>query len=181
MQHPSQGNSFFNFLFRAVPMAYGSSQARGRIRATAYATVTATRDPSHVCNLHHSSWQHGILNPLNKPRDRTDIFMDTSWVLNPPSLNGNSSGKLWTLSRPKEAGRQGYPGKKPGLDVVTDSCFFALNFSSLFQNHVPGPSSKQAWLVTTGLSHPQSFLRTSSQGQSVKPSSTQEDQREGTE
>ena len=39
------------FPFRATPEAYGGSQARGLIRATA----TATSDPSHVCNLHHSS------------------------------------------------------------------------------------------------------------------------------
>jgi len=37
----------------------------------AYARATATRDPSHVCNLHHSSRQHQILNPLSKARDRT--------------------------------------------------------------------------------------------------------------
>ena len=43
-------------LFRAAPAAYGSSQARGRIRAAAaYATATATQDPSQVCVLHHSS------------------------------------------------------------------------------------------------------------------------------
>ena len=42
----------------------------------AYATATATPDPSHVCNLHHSSWQHQSLNPLGKARDQTCILMD---------------------------------------------------------------------------------------------------------
>ena len=28
------------------------------------ATATAARDLSHVCDLHHTSWQHQILNPL---------------------------------------------------------------------------------------------------------------------
>ena len=44
---------FFFFLFGAVPTAYGSSQARGQIRAmaVAYTTATATWDPIHVCNL----------------------------------------------------------------------------------------------------------------------------------
>ena len=28
-------------------------------------------DPSHVCNLHHSSQQHQILNPLREARDQT--------------------------------------------------------------------------------------------------------------
>ena len=46
------------------------------------ATATAAWDPSHICNLHHSSWQHGILNPMNKARDRTCILMDTNQVLN---------------------------------------------------------------------------------------------------
>ena len=52
-------------------MAYGGSQARGLIGAVASGLhrVTATPDPSHVCNLHHGSWQHRILNPLNKVRD----------------------------------------------------------------------------------------------------------------
>ena len=52
-------------LFRATPSAYGGSQARGRIRAT------ATPDPSHVCNLHHSSWQQWILTSLSEARDQT--------------------------------------------------------------------------------------------------------------
>ena len=37
----------------------------------AYTTVTATWDPSSICDLHHSSRQHQILNPLSKARDRT--------------------------------------------------------------------------------------------------------------
>ena len=46
----------------------------------AYATATATQDPSQVCNLHHSSQQHRILIPLSKDRDQTRILMDTSQV-----------------------------------------------------------------------------------------------------
>ena len=74
---------FFVFLiFRAAPTAYGTSQARGPIRATAagLTTATATPDPSHVFDLHHSSWQHWILNPLSEARDQTYILMDTSQV-----------------------------------------------------------------------------------------------------
>ena len=37
----------------------------------AYITATATRDPSHICDLHHSSQQHWILNPLSEARNRT--------------------------------------------------------------------------------------------------------------
>ena len=59
------------FFFRATFVAYGSSQARGLIRAVlpAYTTATAMTDLSHVCNLHHTSWQCQILNPLSKARD----------------------------------------------------------------------------------------------------------------
>jgi len=47
---------------------------------SAYTTATAMRDLSRVCNLHHSSWQHRILNPLNEARDRTCNLMDTSQI-----------------------------------------------------------------------------------------------------
>ena len=35
------------------------------------ASATATPDPSHICDLHHSLQQHWILNLLREPRDRT--------------------------------------------------------------------------------------------------------------
>ena len=50
------------------------------LQLLAYTTATATRDPNHVCDLHHSSWQCWILNPLNEARDRTHILMYTSLV-----------------------------------------------------------------------------------------------------
>ena len=49
--------------------------AESELQLLAYTTVTATRDPSHVCNLHHSSWQCWILNPLGEARDRTYILI----------------------------------------------------------------------------------------------------------
>ena len=55
-----------------------------------YTTAIATRDLSHVSDLHHSSWQCPILNPLNEARDWTCILMNTSWVHNPPRYNRNS-------------------------------------------------------------------------------------------
>ena len=47
---------FFSVSFRAAPTAFGSSQAKGRIRAVA-------------ASLHHSSQQCWILNPMNKARN----------------------------------------------------------------------------------------------------------------
>ena len=70
------------WLFRATPAAYGGSQARGWIGATVASLChrPATPDLSHVCYLHHSSWQCQILNPLNEARDRTCVLMDVSQI-----------------------------------------------------------------------------------------------------
>ena len=55
---------FFFGLFRTPSAAYGSSQARGRMRAAA-------------ASLHHNSQQHQILNLLSKP----GMEHDSSWIL----------------------------------------------------------------------------------------------------
>ena len=70
----------FFLVFRAVPSAYGGSQARdpfGVLAAGLHHSHSNTGS-SHICNLYHISWQHWILNPLNKSRDRTCILMDAS-------------------------------------------------------------------------------------------------------
>ena len=54
--------------------------AESELQLLAYATATATLDPSGICNLHHSSWQHEILPSLSRARDRTHVVMDISWV-----------------------------------------------------------------------------------------------------
>ena len=73
---------FLSFVFLGPPAAYGGTQARGPIRAAAaaYTTATAARDWSRVFNLHHSSQQHWILNPLSKTRDQTHVLIDTSQI-----------------------------------------------------------------------------------------------------
>ena len=78
--------------FRVAPAAYENSQARGQLelQLTAYATATAMLDPSHVCNLYHSSRQCQIPNQQSEARDWTRILMDTSQGCNPLSHNGNS-------------------------------------------------------------------------------------------
>ena len=77
---------FLSFVFclsRATPAAYGGSQARGQLelQLLAYTTATGTADPSHVCDLHHISWQHWIRNPLSEARDRTCNLMVFSVVV----------------------------------------------------------------------------------------------------
>ena len=37
-------------------------------------------DLSHACNLHHSSWQHQILNPLSEARDQTHNLVVPNWI-----------------------------------------------------------------------------------------------------
>jgi len=45
-------------------------------------------DPSLICNLHRSSRQCRILNPLSEARDGTCILTDTSWVHYCPATTG---------------------------------------------------------------------------------------------
>ena len=72
-------NFFFSLSFRATPVADGSSWARdpARSQLQSYITATATPDPSHLCDLHHSLQQCWILNPQREARDRIRILMDT--------------------------------------------------------------------------------------------------------
>ena len=58
----------------------------------AYARATAMPNPSHVCNLHHSSRQCQILNPLSKPgRDRIRNLMVPSRIHFHCATTGNSN------------------------------------------------------------------------------------------
>ena len=45
----------------------------------AYTTAAAMPDPSHICDSHHSPWQHWILNPLKFPGPGTKPV--SSWIL----------------------------------------------------------------------------------------------------
>ena len=67
---------FLLLLFRATPAAHGLG-VKSELELLAHTAATATQDPSHVCDLYHSSW---ILNPLSEAWDRTHILMDPSWV-----------------------------------------------------------------------------------------------------
>ena len=72
----------FFFLFRAAPVAYGSSHpgVSLELQLLAYATATASQYLSHSWDLHHSSWQHQVFNPLTEARDWTCVVRDTSQV-----------------------------------------------------------------------------------------------------
>ena len=50
------------------------------LQLPAYTTATAMQDLSLVCDLHHSSPQHRILNPQSEARDRTCNLMVPSRI-----------------------------------------------------------------------------------------------------
>jgi len=72
---------FFSFLGpRLRHMEISRLGVQLELQLPAYATATATRDLSHVCNPHHSSRQHQILNPPSKARGRTHNLTVPSWI-----------------------------------------------------------------------------------------------------
>ena len=88
-----KGSSSFFFFFLGPPPGHMEISRLGvklELQLQAYATAIALWDPSHVCDLHHSSQQSWILNPLNKDQDRTQVLMDTSQVC-------FHCGIMWTL------------------------------------------------------------------------------------
>ena len=90
---------FCFFLFRP-PLRHMEVPRLGvesELQLPAYATATATSDPIWVCDLHLSSQQCWILNPLSEIRDRTHTFMDTTQVCNPLSRDRNSSGYFFKI------------------------------------------------------------------------------------
>ena len=50
------------------------------LQLLAYTAVTVMPDLNQVCDLHHSSRQHQILNPLSKARDQTRNLMVPSQI-----------------------------------------------------------------------------------------------------
>ena len=83
---------FFSFVYLQLhswPVEGLRLRIKSEPQPPAYATATAIQDPSHICNLCHSLWQHWILNPLREARDQTCILgILRSQVLNPTKLEG---------------------------------------------------------------------------------------------
>ena len=53
---------------------------KSELQLPACTTATAMQNLSRICNLHHSSWQCQILNPLSEARDPTLILTVPSWI-----------------------------------------------------------------------------------------------------
>ena len=70
--HKGTSLEFFSFFFlgpHPQHMEVPRLEVQLELQLPAYTTATATPDLSRVFDLHHSSWQHWILNPLSGARD----------------------------------------------------------------------------------------------------------------
>ena len=69
-------------LFRTAPqhMEVHRLGVESELWLPAYTTGTVMQDPSCICDRHHSSRQHQILDPLSEAGDQSPILIDTSWV-----------------------------------------------------------------------------------------------------
>ena len=80
------GFFFFFFVFLAFlgPYLWHMKVPRlgvqSELQPPAYTRATATSDLSLVCDLHHSSRQRWILNPLRKARNGIHNLMVSSWI-----------------------------------------------------------------------------------------------------
>ena len=72
----------YSHLFRAAPVAFGGSQARGPFGAVASGLYHShSNTGSESCLWPTSQFTaHWILNPLSKARDWTCAFIDASWM-----------------------------------------------------------------------------------------------------
>ena len=91
--------SFFLFFVLLGPnprhMEVPRLGVKSQLWPLAYATAIATPDPSCVFDLHHSSDQCWILNPLSKSRDQICLLMDTSQVCHHCATTGNPHPRIF--------------------------------------------------------------------------------------
>ena len=59
----------FVFSFLGLKVEVPRLGVESELQLPAYATAAATWDPNCVCDLHHSSQKHQILNPLSQAKD----------------------------------------------------------------------------------------------------------------
>ena len=90
-----------------------------KLQLPTYAAATAMPDSSRVCNLHHSSWQHHILNPLSKARDQTHILRILVNLL-PLSHNENSNNGF--LDNVKNLTDNSSQSRSPNLAKLSIKC-----------------------------------------------------------
>ena len=74
------GNCFFFLGLNLRHMGISRLAVKLERPSPVYTTAIATQGPSHVWDLHHSSQQHWIPDPLGEARDGTHILMATSQI-----------------------------------------------------------------------------------------------------
>ena len=89
------------------------------LQLPAYTTATATSDPSCICDLHHSSWQCQIINPLSEARDQTGILMDPS--VNNAALTVGIQVSVWIPAFSSF-------GFTPEMELLDHMVFYVLRF-----------------------------------------------------
>ena len=76
--------TFFSFFYFLGPhpqhVKVPRLGAKSELQLPAYATATAIRDLSHVCDLHHSPRKCWMLNPLSGARGQTHNLMVPSRI-----------------------------------------------------------------------------------------------------
>ena len=131
--------SFFFSLFRAAPTAYGSSQARGPIGATAACLQHSHKNydihyqiPA-TSSTYTTAPGNQILNPLSKAWDRTHISLDPSWVCyhravsGTPQIHSYSFPKASKLVKAKDKEKKILPSTFTHMGVFTSSPSVCLN------------------------------------------------------
>ena len=116
---------FFLLFVKAALTAYGGSQARGRIGATASGLRNrhSNARSNRACDLHQSAWQHRILNPLSEARDRTQNLTVPSRIRFCCARTGTPLPSLHILfsGGPNEPGSQAHRlTPQPVLDQGAD-------------------------------------------------------------
>ena len=93
MTHPSSRATCFLFCFVSFVLHAEVPRlgVKSELQLPAYTTTIATWDPSWTCELHHSSWQRQILNPLNEARNQTPNLMVPSQI----RFRGTKTGTPW--------------------------------------------------------------------------------------
>ena len=121
---------FFFFFFFLGPLLWHMEVPRlgvkSELHLLACTTATATQDPSHICDLHHSSQKRQILNPLSEARDQSCILMDTSGVhyllLSHNGNSNNISFYFFVFSRTTPTAYEGSQARGLIEAVATSLC-----------------------------------------------------------
>ena len=72
--------AFFFFFLGPHPQHMEGLGTESELQLPTYTTATATWDLGRICDLHCSSRQSQISDPLTRARDRTRILMDTRQI-----------------------------------------------------------------------------------------------------